>query len=67
MLPTFLDQAGRAKIETAFDDKTADEIEKTDPAIARILPGTPPGSDEIVGDEGGCWGCLATLPVTRSG
>ena len=42
MLPTFLDQEGRSRMETAFENKSADELEKSDPAIVayyeKILP-----------------------------
>jgi len=34
MLPKFLDEASRLKIEAAFTNKSANELEKTDPALA---------------------------------
>jgi hypothetical protein len=44
MLPAFLEQARRARVASAFENTTADEIEKADPAILayyeKVLPET---------------------------
>jgi hypothetical protein len=33
MLPRFLDEAGRSRVETTFENKTAAELERVDPAV----------------------------------
>jgi hypothetical protein len=49
MLPKFLDQASRAKVESAFSDKSASEIEQTDPALAAYYQARIPEALKLMG------------------
>jgi hypothetical protein len=49
MLPRFLDQAGRAQVETAFVDKSASDLEKTDPALAAYYQARIPEALKLMG------------------
>ena len=49
LLPVLLDQKSRSKLETTFDDKSADDIEQTDPALFAYHQGLLPEAIEIVG------------------
>lgn len=49
MVPAMLDQAGRAHVESGFKDKTADELEKTDPAILAYYEKMLPEAFKLLG------------------
>ena len=49
LLPALLDQKGRSKLETTFDDKSADEIEQTDPALFAYYQGLLPEALKLLG------------------
>lgn len=49
LLPTLLDQEGRSKLETAFDNKTAAEIEQSDPALVAYYQGLLPEALKLLG------------------
>ena len=49
MLPKFLDQGSRAKVESAFSDKSASEIEQTDPALAAYYQARIPEALKLMG------------------
>ncbi|OGO65578.1 MAG: hypothetical protein A2029_08370 [Chloroflexi bacterium RBG_19FT_COMBO_47_9] len=49
MLPTFLDQEGRSRMETAFENKSADELEKSDPAIVAYYEKVLPEALQLLG------------------
>ena len=49
MLPTFLDQERRSKLETAFENKSAAELEKADPAIVAFYENILPEALKLLG------------------
>jgi hypothetical protein len=49
MLPKFLDQAGRAQVETAFVDRSASDLEQTDPALAAYYQARIPEALKLMG------------------
>lgn len=49
MLPTFLDQERRSKLETAFENKSAAELEKADPAIVAYYESILPEGMKLLG------------------
>ena len=49
MLPTFLNQEGRANMEAAFENKSASELEKSDPAIVAYYQGIIPEALKLLG------------------
>ena len=51
MLETFLDQERRAKLETAFKHKSADELEKTDPALNAYYQARLPEALKLLGTK----------------
>ena len=49
LLPVLLDQKGRSKLEVTFDDKSAEEIEQTDPALFAYYQGLLPEALKLLG------------------
>jgi hypothetical protein len=49
LLPAFLDQERRSRMEAAFEDKTAAELEKVDPAIVTFYEGILPEALKLLG------------------
>ena len=49
LLPTFLDQERRSKLETAFENKSAAELEKADPAIVAYYESILPEAFKLLG------------------
>jgi hypothetical protein len=49
LLPGFLDQERRSKIETVFGNKSIDELEKTDPATIAYYEGVFPEAFKLLG------------------
>jgi len=49
VLPKLLDQEGRARMEQAFEDKTADQLEKSDPALVAYYEGILPEALKLLG------------------
>jgi hypothetical protein len=52
LIPVFLDQEKRSKVESAFENKSADELEKADPAIIAYYEGILPESLKLLGMTG---------------
>jgi hypothetical protein len=48
-LPALLDQERRAKWESAFEDKTAEDLEKSDPAVVAYYEKMMPESMKLIG------------------
>lgn len=49
LIPGLLDQERRSRIETAFENKSADELEKIDPAIIAYYEGVFPKAIKLLG------------------
>jgi len=49
LLPTFLNQEGRSKMEVAFENKTATELEQSDPALVAYYQGMIPEALKLLG------------------
>lgn len=49
LLPALMDKESRSKLEAAFEDKSADEIEQTDPAIIAYYQGLLPEALKLLG------------------
>ncbi len=52
LIPVFLDQEKRSKVEDAFENKSADELEVADPAIIAYYEGVLPESLKLLGMTG---------------
>ncbi len=52
MVPAFLDKAGRSRVESAFENKTADDIEKVDPAVVAYYEKMLPEAMRLMGTVG---------------
>jgi len=48
----FLDREKRSKLEGAFENKSADELEKADPAVIAYYQGVLPESMKLLGMTG---------------
>jgi hypothetical protein len=52
LIPRFLDTEGRSKTAAAFENKSADELEKSDPAIIAYYEGVLPEAFKLLGMTG---------------